>query len=75
MAITLKDGRVEQTNFNRYQMRRTVRGPHRPEFRAGGIGEAGTSVIVPAVTNVILRQPAGAYESFRSTPPRLKQPV
>jgi hypothetical protein len=63
--ITLKDGRVEQTNFNRYQMRRTVR----RDWRSWDLGDRSRS------HQVILRQPAGAYESFRSTPPRLKQPV
>jgi len=57
--ITLKDGRVEQTNFDTYQMLRMNEAPvvevHIVESQEppGGIGEAGTSAIVPAVTNAI----------------------
>jgi isoquinoline 1-oxidoreductase beta subunit len=57
--ITLKDGRVEQTNFDTYQMLRMNEAPgvevHMIEsFESpGGMGEAGTSAIVPAVTNAI----------------------
>jgi isoquinoline 1-oxidoreductase subunit beta len=57
--ITLKDGRVEQTNFDTYQMLRMNEAPaievHIVQnFEApGGMGEPGTSAIVPAVTNAI----------------------
>jgi isoquinoline 1-oxidoreductase subunit beta len=57
--ITLKDGRVEQTNFDNYQILRINEAPaievHIVEnFEPpGGMGEAGTSAIVPAVTNAI----------------------
>lgn len=57
--ITLKDGRVEQTNFDTYQILRMDEAPavevHIVQsFEApGGMGEAGTSCIVPAVTNAI----------------------
>src|SRR6202158_4862113 len=57
--ITLKDGRVEQTNFDTYQILRMnetpaievhiVQSPESP----GGMGAAGTSAIVPAVANAI----------------------
>jgi isoquinoline 1-oxidoreductase beta subunit len=57
--ITLKDGRVEQTNFDTYQILRINEAPaievhivQNPE-PPGGMGEAGTSLIVPAVTNAI----------------------
>jgi isoquinoline 1-oxidoreductase beta subunit len=57
--ITLKDGRVEQTNFDTYQILRMNEAPaievhiiQSPE-PPGGMGEAGTSLIVPAVTNAI----------------------
>jgi isoquinoline 1-oxidoreductase beta subunit len=57
--ITLKDGRVEQTNFDTYQILRINEAPaievhivQSPE-PPGGMGEAGTSLIVPAVTNAI----------------------
>jgi isoquinoline 1-oxidoreductase subunit beta len=57
--ITLKDGRVEQTNFDSYQMLRMNEAPAievhivRSSEPPGGMGEAGTSAIVPAVTNAI----------------------
>src|SRR5689334_23377965 len=57
--ITLKNGRVEQTNFDTYQILRMNEAPvvevHIVQSfdRPGGMGEAGTSAIVPAVTNAI----------------------
>jgi len=57
--ITLKDGRVEQTNFDTYQILRMNEAPSvevhivQSFEPPGGMGEAGTSAIVPAVTNAI----------------------
>jgi isoquinoline 1-oxidoreductase beta subunit len=57
--ITLKDGRVQQSNFHDYQILRIDQAPaieiHIVQSREppGGIGEAGTSAIVPAITNAI----------------------
>jgi len=57
--ITLKNGRIEQTNFDTYQILRMNEAPaievHIVQnFEPpGGMGEAGTSAIVPAVTNAI----------------------
>ena len=57
--ITLKDGRVEQTNFDTYQILRMNEAPAvevhivRNFEPSGGMGEAGTSAIVPAVANAI----------------------
>jgi isoquinoline 1-oxidoreductase beta subunit len=57
--ITLKDGRVEQGNFDSYQILRMNEAPavevHIVESAEppGGLGEAGTSLIVPAVANAI----------------------
>jgi isoquinoline 1-oxidoreductase beta subunit len=57
--ITLKDGRVEQSNFNDY---RTLRIDETPpvdviitptDNAPGGIGEAGTTAAAPALTNAI----------------------
>ena len=57
--ITLTNGRVEQSNFHNYQMLRMNEAPdvevhivHNQEL-PGGIGECGTSAIVPAVGNAI----------------------
>jgi isoquinoline 1-oxidoreductase beta subunit len=57
--ITLKNGRVEQTNFDTYQILRMNEAPaievHIVQSfePPGGMGECGTSAIVPAVTNAI----------------------
>ncbi len=57
--ITLKDGRVEQSNFDSYQMLRMDQAPvievHMVESTEapGGMGEPGTSALAPAVTNAI----------------------
>ena len=57
--ITIKDGRVEQNNFNDYRILRINEAPvvevHlvKNAESPGGIGEPGTSAIAPAVTNPI----------------------
>src|SRR5262245_43714810 len=57
--ITLKNGRVEQSNFHDYQMLRINEAPDvevhivQNQEPPGGMGEAGTSAIGPAVTNAI----------------------
>ncbi|MFZ1426039.1 MAG: molybdopterin cofactor-binding domain-containing protein [Geminicoccaceae bacterium] len=57
--ITLKDGRVEQGNFDTYQIVRIDEAPKIevhivPSQEApGGIGEPGTATIAPAVVNAI----------------------
>ena len=57
--ITIKDGRVEQHNFHDYQMLRINEAPvievHViPSTAApGGVGEPGTSAVIPAVGNAI----------------------
>jgi isoquinoline 1-oxidoreductase beta subunit len=57
--ITLKNGRVEQSNFHDYEMLRINEAPaievHIVQSfePPGGMGECGTSAIVPAVTNAI----------------------
>ena len=57
--ITIKDGRVEQTNFADYRVLRINEAP-RIEVQLvkslqapGGIGEPGTSCVMPALTNAI----------------------
>ncbi len=57
--ITLKGGRVEQSNFHDYQMLRMNETPAIEVYivnngeQPGGMGEAGTSAIAPALTNAI----------------------
>ena len=58
-AITLKDGRVEQSNFHDYRALRMNEAPAvevhivQSAEPPGGMGEAGTSCVVPAVTNAV----------------------
>jgi isoquinoline 1-oxidoreductase subunit beta len=57
--ITLKGGRVEQSNFDDYQILRMNEAPTvevhiiQSSEPPGGMGEAGTSAVVPAVANAI----------------------
>jgi len=57
--ITLKNGRVEQANFDTYQMLRINEAPAievhivKSTEPPGGMGEAGTSGIVPAIGNAV----------------------
>lgn len=57
--ITLKNGRVEQSNFDTYQMLRMNEAPAidvhlvKSAEPPGGMGETGTSLIVPAIANAI----------------------
>jgi isoquinoline 1-oxidoreductase beta subunit len=57
--ITLKDGRVQQSNFHDYPMLRMNEMPAievhivKSNEAPGGMGETGTSAIAPAVTNAI----------------------
>ena len=57
--ITLKDGRVQQSNFHDYPMLRMNDTPAIEVYivksgeAPGGMGETGTSAIAPAVTNAI----------------------
>jgi isoquinoline 1-oxidoreductase beta subunit len=68
--ITLKDGRVEQSNFHDYLILRMNEAPDvevhivKSAEAPGGIGETGTSAIVPAITNAI----------FAATGKRLRKP-
>lgn len=58
-AITFQDGRVEQSNFDNYLPLRIEEAPHVethivPSAEApGGIGEAATAAVFPALTNAI----------------------
>jgi isoquinoline 1-oxidoreductase beta subunit len=79
--ITLKDGRVEQTNFDTYQMLRMNEAPAIEVYiiqssePPGGMGEAGTSAIVPAVTNAIFAATGKRLRKLPIDPTVLKQPV
>jgi isoquinoline 1-oxidoreductase subunit beta len=57
--VTLKDGRVEQANFHNYRVVRMSEAPKidvqlvKSAEAPGGIGEPGTSCLMPALTNAI----------------------
>jgi isoquinoline 1-oxidoreductase beta subunit len=57
--ITIRDGRVEQSNFNDYRMLRIDQTPKieviivKSAEAPGGIGEPGTAALAPALTNAI----------------------
>jgi isoquinoline 1-oxidoreductase beta subunit len=57
--ITIKDGRVEQSNFTDYRMLRLDQAPAidvlivKSAEAPGGIGEPGTAAVMPAVLNAI----------------------
>ncbi len=59
-AITLKDGAVEQTNFDTYEVLRISEMPHVEVHivpsteKPTGVGEPGTPVVLPAVANALL---------------------
>jgi isoquinoline 1-oxidoreductase beta subunit len=69
--ITFKDGRVQQTNFDTYQMLRMNEAPAievhivQNSEPPGGIGEPGTSAIAPAIINAIF---AATGKRFRTLP-------
>ena len=72
--ITIKDGRVEQGNFDTYPVVRFKDAPKTevyisptPGKRWGGIGEPGATTIQPAVTNAIF---AATGRRLRSLPVR-----
>src|SRR5712671_3446915 len=79
--ISLKDGRVEQTNFDSYQILRMNEAPavevHIVQnFEPpGGMGEAGTSAIVPAVANAIYAATGKRLRRLPVDTSALKQPA
>jgi isoquinoline 1-oxidoreductase beta subunit len=77
--ITLKNGRVEQSNFDDYQMLRINEAPAvevhivKNSEPPGGMGEAGTSAIVPAVANAIYGATGKRLRKLPVAPDGLKQ--
>ena len=77
--ITVKNGRVEQSNFDTYEMLRIDEAPiievhivHNFD-PPGGIGEAGTSLIVPTVANAIFRATGKRLRKMPADPAVLKE--
>ena len=79
--ITLKNGRVEQTNFDTYQMLRMNEAPAievhivKSAEPPGGMGETGTSAIVPAIANAIFAATGKRLRKMPVDSNVLKQPV
>jgi isoquinoline 1-oxidoreductase beta subunit len=58
--ITVKNGRIQQTNFHNYPVARLTDAPYeihvhlvKSDHSAGGVGEPGVPPTVPAITNAI----------------------
>jgi isoquinoline 1-oxidoreductase subunit beta len=79
--ITLKNGRVEQTNFDTYRVLRMDEAPAievhivASSEPPGGMGEAGTSAIVPAVANAIFAATGKRLRKMPVDTAALKQPA
>jgi isoquinoline 1-oxidoreductase subunit beta len=79
--ITLKNGRVEQTNFDTYQVLRMSDVPDievhivKSAEPPGGMGETGTSAIVPAIANAIFAATGKRLRKMPIDPAALKQPA
>jgi isoquinoline 1-oxidoreductase beta subunit len=79
--ITLKNGRVEQTNFDTYQMLRMNEAPAidvhivKSAEPPGGMGETGTSLIVPAIANAIFAATGKRLRKMPVDSNVLRQPV
>ncbi len=80
-AITLKNGRVEQANFDTYQMLRINEAPAievhivQSSEAPGGMGEPGTSAIVPAIANAIFAATGKRLRKLPIDAAALKQPA
>ena len=79
--ITLKNGRIEQANFDTYRMLRISEAPAIEVYIVqsseppGGMGECGTSAIVPAVANAIFAATGKRLRKMPVDPAVLKQPA
>ncbi|MCI0431777.1 MAG: xanthine dehydrogenase family protein molybdopterin-binding subunit [Rhodospirillales bacterium] len=79
--ITIKDGRIEQSNFDTYLIMRMDEAPAIEVYIVqsaeppGGMGEAGTSAIVPAVANAIFAATGKRLRRMPIDAGSLKQPV
>jgi len=77
--ISLKGGRVEQSNFDTYQVIRIDEAPaievHIVDSKKppGGMGETGTSAIVPAIANAIFAATGKRLRKMPVDPALLKQ--
>jgi isoquinoline 1-oxidoreductase subunit beta len=79
--VTLKKGRVEQTNFDTYRVLRMDEAPTIEVHiipsteQPGGMGECGTSCIVPAVANAIFAATGKRLRKMPVDAAALRQPA
>jgi isoquinoline 1-oxidoreductase beta subunit len=79
--ITLKNGRVEQSNFDTYQVLRINEAPEievhvvKSAEPPGGMGETGTSAIVPAIANAIFAATGKRLRKMPVDAAALKEPL
>jgi len=72
--VTLVNGRVQQTNFNNYQVLRMNEVPHvdvilvKSNEKPGGIGEPATALIGPAVANALFAATGKRVRKLPLTP-------
>ena len=77
-AITLKNGRVEQSNFNDYRPLRINEAPVIETYLVksaeppGGLGEAATAAVTPAVTNAIFAATGRRIRTLPIDPQQLR---
>jgi isoquinoline 1-oxidoreductase beta subunit len=78
--ITLRDGRVEQANFDTYQILRMDEAPAievhivQNSEPPGGMGECGTSAVMPAIANAIFAATGRRLRKLPIETAALKQP-
>jgi len=76
--ITLKHGRVEQSNFNNYRLLRINETPEievhlvRNGEKPGGIGEPGTAVTAPALANAVFAATGKRIRKLPLKPDKLR---
>jgi isoquinoline 1-oxidoreductase beta subunit len=76
--ITLKNGRVEQSNFNNYRLLRMNEAPAievhlvRNGEKPGGIGEPGTAVTAPALANAVFAATGKRIRNLPLKPDKLR---
>jgi isoquinoline 1-oxidoreductase beta subunit len=79
--ITLKNGRVEQSNFDTYPVLRMNEAPAievhvvKSAEPPGGLGETGTSAVVPAIANAIFAATGKRLRKMPVDASALKQPA
>ncbi|MBV9117810.1 MAG: xanthine dehydrogenase family protein molybdopterin-binding subunit, partial [Acetobacteraceae bacterium] len=79
--ITVNGGRVEQTNFDTYQMLRMNEAPAidvhivRSGEPPGGMGEPGTSAVVPAIANAVFAATGKRLRKMPIDPAGLRAPA